>query len=96
MLFCSDVGEAVSDYLLNTYGESLKSDYVQMADHGNHGLKSDFYIRVGAKGAFFDAPNQMMQDMSGIYDNLQNAYDMLSNGVSVYSFATTPNQIILK
>ena len=96
MLFCADVGEAASDYLLDTYGELLQSDYIQMADHGNHGLNKDFYIQVGAKGAFFDAPNQMMQDMGGIYDNLQNAYDMISNGAKVYSFATTPNQIILK
>lgn len=96
MLFCSDTSDAVGDYLLRTYGESLQSDYVQMADHGNHGLTMEFYTQVGAKGAFFDAPNQMMQDMSGEYDNFENAYDLISNGVTVYSFATTPNQIILK
>lgn len=95
MLFCSDAGEAVGDYLLKTYKESLKSDYIQMADHGNHGFKPDFYEQVGAKGAFFDAPNQMMQDISGTYDNMQNAMTMISCGAEIYSYATTPNRIVL-
>lgn len=95
MLFCSDVGEAVSDSLLHTYGESLQADYIQMADHGNHGLKEDFYRKVNAKGAFFDAPNHMMQDMSGTYDNLQNAMMMIEYGAKIYSYATTPNRIVL-
>lgn len=96
MLFCSDAGEAVSDYLLDAYGEALQSDYIQMADHGNRGLKQEFYRQVGARGAFFDAPNQMMQDMGEAYGNLQNALDMRSNGAEIYSFATTPNRIVLK
>ncbi len=96
MLFCSDTGETVGDYLLETCGASLKSDYIQMPDHGNCVLKSDFYTQVGAKGAFFDAPVSMMQDMTGAYDNPQNVRTMISEGVKVYSFATTPNRVILK
>lgn len=96
MLFCADVGKKMSDYLLETYGDALKSDYIQMGHHGNGGLKSDFYQFIGAKAAFFDAPNWLMQDMSGRYTTMKNACLMAENGAAVYSYATTPNQIILQ
>ena len=96
MLFCADVGDDVSDYLLETYGDALKSDYIQMGHHGNGGLKSNFYKSIEAKAAFFDAPDWLMQDRSGRYTTMKNTYLMASNGAAVYSFSTTPNQIILK
>lgn len=95
MLFCADVGKRMSDYLLDTWGDSLKADYIQMGHHGNGGLKSDFYKSVGAKGAFFDAPEWLMHDTSGRYTTMKNAHLMSSNGAAVYSFSTVPNQIIL-
>lgn len=96
MLFCADVGKRMSDYLLDTWGDKLKSDYIQMGHHGNGGLKSDFYQFIGAKGAFFDAPEWLMHDTSGQYTTAKNSYLMSETGALVYSFATTPNQIILK
>lgn len=96
MLFCADVGKSMSDYLLDTYGDRLQSDYIQMGHHGNGGLKSDFYESIGAKAAFFDAPAWLMQDTSGRFTTLKNEYLMSSNGADIYSFSTAPNQIILK
>ena len=96
MLFCADVGKHMSDYLLETYGEALKADYIQMGHHGNGGLKKDFYKSIGAKAAFFDAPDWLMQDRSGRFTTMKNTYLMAEEGAAVYSFSTTPNQIILK
>lgn len=96
MLFCADVGRDMSDYLLKTYGDDLKSDYIQMGHHGNGGLKSDFYKMVRAKKAFFDAPDWLMNDKSGRYTTMKNTYLMASNGAKIYSFSTAPNQMILK
>ncbi|MBO5372524.1 MAG: MBL fold metallo-hydrolase [Lachnospiraceae bacterium] len=96
MLFCADVGEAMSDYLLDTYGDALKAEYIQMGHHGNGGLKKDFYDFIDAKVAFFDAPDWLMNDTTGAYTTPDNRYFMTINGVAVYSFSTTPNQIILK
>ncbi len=96
MLFCADVGKRMSDYLLETYGDALQADYIQMGHHGNGGLKSDFYESIGAKAAFFDAPDWLMQDTSGRYTTQKNASLMASGGAVVCSFSTAPNQIILK
>lgn len=96
MLFCADVGKKMSDYLLETYGEALKAEYIQMGHHGNGGLKKDFYAFIDARVAFFDAPDWLMNDTTGAYSTPDNRYFMTTNGASVYSFSTTPNQIILK
>lgn len=96
MLFCADVGKRMSDYLLDIYGERLKSDYIQMGHHGNGGLKTNFYESIGAKGAFFDAPDWLMEDTSGRYTTPKNMYTMAKDGAAIYSFGTTPNQIVLK
>lgn len=96
MLFCADVGKSMSDYLLETYGDALKADYIQMGHHGNGGLKKDFYKSIGAKVALFDAPDWLMNDTTGLYTTAENAQFMKENQAEVYSFSTTPNQIILK
>lgn len=96
MLFCADVGRGMSDHLIRTYGEKLKADYVQMGHHGNGGLLKDFYELVGAKAAFFDAPDWLMWDTSGHYKTMKNAAMMAELGADIYSFSTTPNQILLR
>lgn len=96
MLFCSDVGKSISDYLKGKYAKILKSDYLQMGHHGNGGLKKDFYKIVNPDVAFFDAPARLMTDPSGIYTTPQNWIYMESLGSTVVSFSTTPNSVILK
>lgn len=96
MLFCADVGKRMTSYLLDAYGEELKADYIQMGHHGNGGLKPEFYKFIGAKAAFFDAPDWLLNDTSGRYKAMKNVLLMRENGAEVYSYATTPNQIILQ
>ena len=60
------------------------------------GLSDEFYELVKPKIAFFDAPDWLMFDETGKYDNPQNAELMRSMGSEIYSFSTAPNQIILK
>lgn len=46
MLFCADVGERMSEWIMEHYGEELSSDYLQMGHHGNGGLSEEFYRMV--------------------------------------------------
>ncbi len=96
MLFCADVGKSMSEYLVETYGETLKSDYIQMGHHGNGGLKAPFYTIVDPKEAFFDAPDWLFNDTTGKYTTPENRALMESFGSSIVSFATAPNSILLK
>jgi len=95
-LFCSDIGSNVSDYLYEKYGESLSSDYIQMGHHGYGGLKDNFYQAVKPKVAFFDAPDWLMLDTTGKYDNPENAKLMKDMGCEILSFNSAPNKIVLK
>lgn len=96
MLFCADVGSSMSDYLVSKWGDELKSDYIQMGHHGYGGLSDGFYQAVCPKVAFFDAPDWLMFDETGRYDNPENAELMKNMGCEIYSFSTSPNTIILK
>ena len=67
-----------------------------MGHHGYGGLSDEFYGLVKPKIAFFDAPDWLMFNESGYYDNQENAQLMRDMGSEIYSFSTAPNQIILK
>lgn len=95
-LFCADVGQSMSDFLLEKWGEELKADYIQMGHHGYGGLKDDFYEMVQPKTAFFDAPDWLMFDTTGTYDNPENAALMEGMGSEVVSFNSAPNSLLLK
>lgn len=96
MLFCADVGVSLSDYLIGKYGEELKSDYIQMGHHGNGGLNREFYETVAPKTAFFDAPNWLFYDETGVYTTPQNRAIMENIGSQIKNYETAPNTIILK
>ncbi len=95
MLFCADVGINMSSFLVDKWGNSLKADYLQMAHHGYGGLSDEFYRLVSPKIAFFDAPDWLMYDETGKYDNPQNAEFMESLDSVIYSFNSAPNSIVL-
>lgn len=95
-LFCADVGHAVSDYLLDKWGDELKTDYLQMGHHGFGGLEDSFYKKVQPQIAFFDAPDWLMYDETGKYDNPENASLMESMGSEIKSFNSAPNTITLR
>lgn len=96
MLFCSDVGISMSDYILNDAKDALKADIIQMGHHGNGGLAHYFYRYVAPKAAFFDAPNWLMEDANNQYTTPENKELMQEIGAEVYSFSTAPNCIILE
>ncbi len=96
-LFCADVGVGLSDFLLQKYGEEkLSAKYLQMAHHGFGGPKDDFYAAVSPDIAFFDAPNWLMLDATGTYDNPEHAELMRNLGSEVFSFSSGPNTIWLE
>lgn len=96
MLFCSDIGKNLSEYLLEKYGEELDCDYIQMGHHGNGGLTEEFYRKVSPNIAFFDAPNYLFYDTTGKYTSQENRALMEDIGAEVLSFDTAPNTIVIK
>jgi beta-lactamase superfamily II metal-dependent hydrolase len=94
MLFLADMGNARNDYILSTYGKEMKSEYVQMGHHGNSSLSDAFYEDIGAKGAFFDAPDFLLN--GDAYTSVHYQTLMKSLGAELYTYATAPNSITLK
>lgn len=95
MLFCADVGVSLTNYLIGEYGESLKSDYVQMGHHGFGGLGEEFYRLVDPKAAFFDAPDWLVNG-EGDRSTREKEALMRKLGCVIFSYYTAPNQILLK
>ena len=102
MLFCADVGISMSDSLVQKYGGELKSDYLQIAHHGNGGLNDEFYRLVSPKKVFFDAPDWLMNNQNPStletagYDTPENRKLMEELGAEICSFSTAPNSIVLR
>ena len=96
MLFCADVGKSMSKYLYRTWGDQLQATYLQMGHHGYGGLKDAFYKKVHPEVAFFDAPDSMMLDTSGTYDNPEHVRLMEELGSKIVSFCSAPNSVTLK
>ncbi len=96
MLFCCDIGgEWISEVLINSYGDRLKSDYVQMGHHGNGGLTEEAYRIVAPQAAFFDSPAWLFADEEK-YTTAKNRRLMESLGCTVYVLDEAPNSVILK
>lgn len=94
-LFCADVGIGLSDILVQKYGESLKSDYVQMGHHGFGGLGEEFYRLVAPKAAFFDAPDWLVHG-EGDRSTQEKERLMQDMNCVIFSYYTAPNQVLLK
>ncbi len=56
VLFLNDAYTKAGDRLVNTYGENLKSDYVQMAHHGQSGTDRNVYDKVDADFFLWPTP----------------------------------------
>ena len=94
-LFCADVEDDMEEYLITTYGNQLKADYVQMSHHGNWGISEAFYRQVSPKAAFFDGPASLYEE-SQLYDGWKMMQFMKESGAEIYTYETAPNSIILK
>lgn len=95
MLFCADVGTSLTETLVDEYGDSLKSDYLQMGHHGFGGLDQEFYRLTAPKAAFFDAPDWLVNG-EGDRNTKKNEELMRAMDCTLFFYYTAPNQILLK
>lgn len=84
ILFLNDLGGWNSDRssgarLVNTYGENLKSDIVQMAHHGQRGAQKALYDLVDAKVHLWPTPSFVWKDTT-TYPNLVENRRWVNNG----------------
>ena len=86
--------QPLPDYLIETYGEELKVDYVQAAHHGNNSAPGYFYDYTGAKEVWFEAPKSLMESDEHTAKELKEYLE--GNGVVVKSYMTAPNVIYFK
>lgn len=90
MLFCADNRREESDYLIETYGESLKADYLQVAHHGTGAtLSMAFDELVDPKVAFFDLVEWQVLDPEGYSRPFYDFF--IDRGTTVYTFGNPPD-----
>lgn len=56
VLFLGDLGAEAGRKLLSQYGDGLKSDYVQMAHHGQNGVEQSVYRAISPMGCLWNTP----------------------------------------
>lgn len=68
ILFLGDAGEEEGDRILALYAgtDKLKADYVQMAHHGQSGVKKDFYEAVAPKACLWCTPKWLWDNDAGL------------------------------
>ena len=81
VLFLGDLGEEAGDKLLASSRDKLASDYVQMAHHGQRGVKKDFYEAVGAKTCIWCAAAWLYDDDGTHFDTIYTREWMRELGV---------------
>lgn len=92
VLFCGDChSKWLSEILLEIYGEQLRAKYVQVGDHGNNSLPTEFYDMVQPEWALFDTFDRIM--LGDLYSAGDLSNYFIENGVGVYDYTTTPNVI---
>jgi len=64
VMFLADAGVEEGELLLKEYGATLKSDYCQMAHHGQNGVERDVYEAISPEACFWCAP-QWLYDNDG-------------------------------
>lgn len=100
IMFCGDAqSKEISDHILKDYSkEELKSDYLQVAHHGNNSFSDDFYETVNPKVAFFPAPTDIMENVNNVsWFSVEEISKLLEDmGAKIYSFADSPSQIVMK
>ena len=67
VLFLNDLGSIGGRRLLNTYGDKLKSDIVQMAHHGQAGVNKDVYEAIDAQVHLWPTPIWVWRNDNKVY-----------------------------
>lgn len=65
VLFTGDCGVEAGYYILGKYGEALKSDFVEMAHHGQNGVDKPFYDAVSPSACLWDTPLWLWNNDAG-------------------------------
>ena len=66
VLFLGDLGEEAGDRVLATVPhEELRADFVQMAHHGQFGVKKSFYEAVAPKACLWNTPQWLWDNTQG-------------------------------
>ena len=88
----------ISEYLLDSYSDKLKSDYLQVAHHGNNGFSDEFYETVNPKVAFFPSPTVTMENVNNVsWYSTEYLSELLGNiGATIYTFKDSPAEIVMK
>lgn len=65
VLFLGDLGVEAGKKLFSQYGDALKSDYVQMAHHGQGGVGRDVYAAIAPRGCLWCTPQWLWDNDIG-------------------------------
>ena len=65
MIFLADAGSHVCDWLVDTYGEALKSDMVQLAHHGCETATIEVYQMIAAATLFCPSSESLLNTERG-------------------------------
>lgn len=99
MMFCGDAqSPEIEEFLMQNYGDKLKSDYLQVGHHGNNWFSENFYKTVSPKVAFFAAPRSiMLNEVKVSWYTTTQLTELLQNmGVKIYYFKDSPASVIIK
>lgn len=66
VLFLADLGVKGGEKLLAMYGEALRSDFVQMAHHGQNGVEKDVYAAIAPKACLWCTPQWLWDNDAGL------------------------------
>ena len=66
ILFLGDLGEEAGDRVLETVpAQALHADFVQMAHHGQNGVKKSFYQAVAPRACLWNTPDWLWNNDAG-------------------------------
>ncbi len=94
MLFLADIEAGNADLIYSIFGDELKSDYVQVAHHGQ-GIVDGYYEFLDPKMVFMDTP-EWHRATEGKNSPSQHIAYFAEKDIPVMSYETTPNVLILK
>ena len=65
MIFLGDCGVRTCDWMVNSYGEALKSDMVQISHHGCETATAELYDMIAAETCFWPCSESLMASYRG-------------------------------
>ncbi len=94
MLFVGDFYQPdIGQWMIDTYGDELKSTYMQGCHHGNSIMPSSFYEFVSPNALFFDAPQWLINGEKYRTKDLKAWCEQ--SGITVYGYETSPNTVLI-